>query len=105
MGKEFAEHVNEHLKEKGMKTKTIGVIKLNPEQSKHLETATLSLFDTWVDFVNLRSESYEADSRIPDKIVSPQSEEFVWQVWLMLMLMFVCLAPGIWHSGAGCVSA
>jgi len=70
MGREFAEHVNKHLKQKGLATKTIGVIKVNPDQSKHLETATVSLFEVWVDFVNLRSETYESGSRIPDKVVS-----------------------------------
>eukprot|EP00698_Gefionella_okellyi_P023689 TRINITY_DN815_c0_g1_i1.p1 TRINITY_DN815_c0_g1~~TRINITY_DN815_c0_g1_i1.p1 ORF type:complete len:294 (+),score=48.79 TRINITY_DN815_c0_g1_i1:261-1142(+) len=41
----------------------------NPAKSKHLETATLSLqignHHMDVDFVNLRSETYSADSRIP----------------------------------------
>ena len=27
------------------------------------------LYDRWIDFVNLRSETYELDSRIPDKMV------------------------------------
>ena len=35
---------------------TIGVIAANPEQSKHLETATMRLCNVEVDFVNLRSE-------------------------------------------------
>jgi tRNA nucleotidyltransferase (CCA-adding enzyme) len=42
-----------------------GVIPKNPEQSKHLETATLSIMGTQIDFVNLRSENYSLDSRIP----------------------------------------
>jgi len=68
MGKPFAEMVNAHLVKQGHKAKAIGVIKMNPDQSKHLETATVQLFDQWVDFVNLRSETYQSDSRIPDKI-------------------------------------
>ena len=42
----------------------------NPEQSKHLETARMRLFDMWIDFVNLRSEEYSDNSRIPTKVYS-----------------------------------
>ena len=69
MGKDFAEYVNGYLKNMGKATRGIGVIKVNPEQSKHLETATVNIFDQWIDFVNLRSETYESNSRIPGKIV------------------------------------
>ena len=41
------------------------MIKKNPEQSKHLETATIQIFGLWLDFVNLRGEEYAEDSRIP----------------------------------------
>ena len=41
------------------------MIKPNPDQSKHLETATTRVMGTWVDFVNLRQETY-ADTRIPE---------------------------------------
>nr|CAD1837141.1 unnamed protein product [Ananas comosus var. bracteatus] len=37
----------------------------NPDQSKHLETARMRICDTWIDFVNLRSETYAENSRIP----------------------------------------
>lgn len=40
-------------------------IAANPDKSKHLETATVRIFGFDVDFVNLRSEDYAADSRIP----------------------------------------
>ena len=30
----------------------------NPDQSKHLEIARMRIFDVWIDFVNLRSETY-----------------------------------------------
>ena len=39
--------------------------KFNPELSKHLETATAQIYNHWIDFVNLRSEQYNEDSRIP----------------------------------------
>jgi tRNA nucleotidyltransferase/poly(A) polymerase len=75
-GHEFAQHVNAYLASKGSKVSTIGVIQVNPSQSKHLETATVKIYLTpsedgssesesvWVDFVNLRTESYE-NTRIP----------------------------------------
>lgn len=40
----------------------------NPDQSKHLETARMRLFDVWIDFVNLRSEDYSENSRIPTMV-------------------------------------
>lgn len=47
----------------------VGVIAANPEQSKHLETATMRLCDVEVDFVNLRSESYaDGSSRVPTSV-------------------------------------
>lgn len=49
-----------------------GVIQSNPEQSKHLETATMRVFDVWLDFVNLREESYSEHSRIPSSMVQIQ---------------------------------
>eukprot|EP01107_Rhizomastix_libera_P000073 TRINITY_DN10119_c0_g1_i1.p1 TRINITY_DN10119_c0_g1~~TRINITY_DN10119_c0_g1_i1.p1 ORF type:complete len:433 (+),score=75.41 TRINITY_DN10119_c0_g1_i1:89-1387(+) len=44
---------------------SIGVIMANPEQSKHLETATTKIFGYPIDFCNLRCETYADDSRIP----------------------------------------
>ncbi|KAI3990301.1 hypothetical protein MKX01_037640 [Papaver californicum] len=65
MGKEFCEKINEYLSFSGEETQGIGVIKSNPDQSKHLETATMRMFGEWIDFVNLRSEKYSENSRIP----------------------------------------
>ncbi|KAK9054098.1 hypothetical protein SSX86_025175 [Deinandra increscens subsp. villosa] len=65
LGREFCEKVNEYLVSTGEKTQGIGVIQSNPDQSKHLETARMRLFDVWIDFVNLRSEDYCENSRIP----------------------------------------
>ena len=65
-GKISTEKVNEYMREKGMETKGIGVIQSNPEQSKHLETATMRVRDVWLDLVNLRSENYSEDSRIQE---------------------------------------
>ncbi|KAG9131695.1 hypothetical protein Leryth_009439 [Lithospermum erythrorhizon] len=65
LGKEFCEKVNEYLSAAGEKTPGIHVIQCNPDQSKHLETAKMFLFDIWIDFVNLRAEDYSGNSRIP----------------------------------------
>jgi len=35
-----------------------GVTRLNPEKSKHLETARLKILGEWIDIVNLRAEEY-----------------------------------------------
>lgn len=63
-GKDFAELVNRYYQHIGEDTRSIGIIQSNPEQSKHLETATMKVCGLWVDFVNLRTEEY-SDSRIP----------------------------------------
>ncbi|MCD7467097.1 hypothetical protein HAX54_004309 [Datura stramonium] len=64
-GREFCEKVNEYLSASGEETQGVGVIQCNPDQSKHLETARMRLFDVWIDFVNLRAEDYSENSRIP----------------------------------------
>ena len=43
MGEEFAHKVKELLDSKQMECSDIGVIKANPEKSKHLETATIHI--------------------------------------------------------------
>lgn len=65
LGREFCEKVNEYLHSIGEEQQGIGVIQCNPDQSKHLETARMRIYDIWIDFVNLRSETYVENSRIP----------------------------------------
>lgn len=43
-------------------------IESNPEKSKHLETATTRIMGLDIDLVNLRSETYGTDSRIPQMV-------------------------------------
>ena len=71
-GREFAELINKYETDHHHKPHKFGVIKANPEQSKHLETATMHLGIGWVDFVNLRAETYSEHSRIP-QVVSEES--------------------------------
>ncbi|EFX04213.1 tRNA nucleotidyltransferase [Grosmannia clavigera kw1407] len=52
----------------GMEPRDLGSlhkVEANPDKSKHLETATVRIFDMEVDFVNLRRETYTAESRNP----------------------------------------
>ncbi|MBA0866023.1 hypothetical protein Goshw_017325, partial [Gossypium schwendimanii] len=65
LGSEFVDKVQEYLSTTGEVAQGLAVIPSNPEQSKHLETARMRLFDLWIDFVNLRCEDYSEDSRIP----------------------------------------
>lgn len=65
LGSAFAAAVNEHLAGRGQATGSVAVIAANPAQSKHLETARVRVHGAWLDLVNLRSESYASDSRIP----------------------------------------
>ncbi|KAG7374251.1 tRNA nucleotidyltransferase/CCA-adding enzyme [Nitzschia inconspicua] len=78
LGREFAEHLNQYLGQRGEQTHSVGVVLKNPEKSKHLETATMKVGTFWIDFVNLRAEEYTQDSRIPDlmRIGSPAEDAF-----------------------------
>ncbi|KAK2659291.1 hypothetical protein Ddye_005824 [Dipteronia dyeriana] len=66
LGSEFADKVTKYLLDTGGKPPAgFGIIPSNPDQSKHLETARMMLFELWIDFVNLRCEDYSENSRIP----------------------------------------
>ncbi|GJP39925.1 hypothetical protein CLOM_g24246, partial [Closterium sp. NIES-68] len=75
LGRQFAEKVTEYLKDRGETVRGVGVIQKNPEQSKHLETATMMIHGIWIDLVNLRAEEYTHDSRIPTAIEFGTAEE------------------------------
>lgn len=53
----------------------VAVVKVNPEKSKHLETATMLIFGQPVDFVNLRTEKYTENSRIPEITIGSPKED------------------------------
>lgn len=67
LGEEFAAHLFEFAESKypQLTLNSIHTIKKNPEKSKHLETCTTKLYGLDIDFVNLRSEEYTSDSRVP----------------------------------------
>ena len=71
MGVAFAEHLVDFCSSvKKMEVDKIAKIESNPDRSKHLETARTSILGLELDFVNLRSEQYVEDSRIPTQVVS-----------------------------------
>lgn len=71
MGVPFAERFLSFCSSvKSIETGTIAKVESNPDQSKHLETAKTKLLGLELDFVNLRSEEYAENSRIPMQVVS-----------------------------------
>lgn len=68
-GEKFASIFCSFVKQKGLPVSSVAIVAARPDQSKHLETACLSLFDQKIDFVNLRSEMYSETSRIPTKMI------------------------------------
>jgi len=69
-GTSFANRLAEFLKSsKNEFVKDPITVEANPDQSKHLETAKMKLWDIELDLVNLRAEEYAEDSRIPNQIV------------------------------------
>ena len=64
-GDEFARYVHDREHNSG-KISSIGVVKENPDQSKHIRTATFRFHGFDIDMNNLRSETYTQDSRIPE---------------------------------------
>lgn len=55
--------------------KGVEILKNNCEKSKHLETATIQIYGRPIDVVNLRSEKYTEDSRIPIIDIGTPSED------------------------------
>ncbi|KAI0078482.1 hypothetical protein K474DRAFT_1660286 [Panus rudis PR-1116 ss-1] len=53
---------------KGIPVDKLAKIESNPDRSKHLETARTTVLGIELDFVNLRSEEYSDDSRIPTEV-------------------------------------
>ena len=65
-GVEFAIELSKHLSDTQQNNMSrIAKVEINPEKSKHLETARAKVLGYTLDFVNLRSEDYAADSRVP----------------------------------------
>ncbi|KAI3839319.1 hypothetical protein MKX03_031029 [Papaver bracteatum] len=65
MGEDFCKKVNEYSLFVGEKDQKIGIVESNPDKSKRLQTAVMEVLGIQIDFVNLRSERYNQNSRIP----------------------------------------
>ncbi|KAL1295342.1 putative CCA tRNA nucleotidyltransferase 2 isoform X2 [Arachis ipaensis] len=94
MGTEFVDKVREYLLSIGEDAQGVCVIESNPDQSKHLETARMHLFDMWIDFVNLRSEEYTENSRIPSKQSFGTPEEDAYRRDLTINSLFYNINTG-----------
>ncbi|KAF8531004.1 hypothetical protein JB92DRAFT_2854526 [Gautieria morchelliformis] len=68
MGFPFATKFAEYLRTRGISATQVTKVESRADQSKHLETAKLSLLGVDLDFVNLRSEEYAEGSRIPTRV-------------------------------------
>ncbi|KAF8334245.1 uncharacterized protein EI90DRAFT_2916098 [Cantharellus anzutake] len=68
MGVPFAEHLVSFLASRGIAIKDVAKVAMNPDQSKHLETAMVNVLGLDIDFVNMRSEVYAENSRIPAEV-------------------------------------
>ena len=77
---------------KHVSVKSVAVVKGNPGQSKHLETAKTTVLGLDLDFVNLRDEAYADDSRIPTNVVSNPSQWFLFRVLDTVL--------DVWHAAA-----
>lgn len=98
MGVTFAEYFVPFVSsQKQLPVAAIAKIERNPDQSKHLETARTKVLDTELDFVNLRSEEYAEDSRIPTEVVSTH---FI-KSWLHQRASTLAII-GIWYPTARC---
>ncbi|KAG2320977.1 hypothetical protein Bca52824_014190 [Brassica carinata] len=76
-GSEFLDKLKEYLASRGEQVQGDTVIERNPDQSKHLETAKMRIYNQWIDFVNLRSEKYTENSRIPTmKFGTPKEDAY-----------------------------
>jgi len=75
MGSDFAAMLNGWLAKRGRQVYNVGIISANPTKSKHLETATMRVGSFSIDFVNLRTEAYTDESRIPSMGIGSPEED------------------------------
>lgn len=79
-GLEFARHIIRYgRKHPEAKVGKLYVVEQNAAKSKHLQTAALEIGDfsgdNAIDFVNLRTETYASDSRVPEaKLGTPECD-------------------------------
>lgn len=64
-GEVFTACIARYQASKALPTNTISVIKTNPEKSKHIETAQMTVMGFPLEFCHLRRDDYTAASRVP----------------------------------------
>nr|XP_029147194.1 CCA tRNA nucleotidyltransferase, mitochondrial-like isoform X3 [Arachis hypogaea] len=94
MGTEFVDKVREYLLSIGEEAQGVCLIESNPDESKYLETTRMHLFDMWIDFVNLMSEEYTENSRIPSKQSFGTPEEDAYMRDLTINSLFYNINTG-----------
>ena len=87
-GTEFALGLKDFLVESGFKVSSIGSIKFNPEQSKHLETATFHVDGLSIDCNSLRTDTYANNSRVPEIRVGTPLEDALRRDFTMNALFY-----------------
>ena len=65
MGYPFVLLFQSFLQSRDIEVSSVHKVDMNAEKSKHLEPGGMTVFGQKIEFVNLRSEEYAADSRIP----------------------------------------
>ncbi|KAH7104706.1 transfer RNA nucleotidyltransferase [Auriculariales sp. MPI-PUGE-AT-0066] len=65
MGWPFVLEFQKFLQERNIDASHVYKVDQNAEKSKHLEPGGITIFGQKIEFVNLRSEEYAADSRVP----------------------------------------
>ena len=58
-----------------VKSLRFGIVEKNTEKSKHLECVVLHFEDQSIDFVNLRTETYTSESRIPETLFGTPEQD------------------------------
>ena len=64
-GEEFGESLQKYFETIKQENLSIGKIQENPDKSKHLAAVTFKIGNIEFDAVNLRTETYSSDSRVP----------------------------------------
>jgi len=93
-GKDFALLTRQWMKDCHMKVKPVATVDTNVEANKHLESAILPIHGIDVDFVQLRKETYDEDSRNPQIEVFVTAEEDARRRDLTINSMFYNLNTG-----------
>ncbi|KAJ9073624.1 CCA tRNA nucleotidyltransferase, mitochondrial [Entomophthora muscae] len=75
-GAQFFEYLREYEDFRGKRVLSRGTtIAANPQKSKHLETVAATVLGLEIDFVNLRSEKYSENSRVPEMTFGTPEED------------------------------